>query len=72
MPSGTLFQGSVLHRSKRLGGGLVTNFMQYMRGNPEDYNECARETRYADWSYENLLPFFKKMENYYALTIPQW
>ena len=42
----------------------MINYMMYMRGSPEDYNEWARVTKDSDWSYKKLLPFFKKMETY--------
>lgn len=42
----------------------MLNFMQYMRGSPEDYNEWARVTKDSEWSYKELLPFFRKMETY--------
>lgn len=38
--------------------------MVAMRGNPNDYNKWANDTGDERWSYENLLPFFKKLENY--------
>ena len=42
----------------------MLNFMMYMRGSPEDYNEWARVTKDSEWSYKKLLPFYKKMETY--------
>lgn len=35
-----------------------------MRGNPNDFDNWANLTEDADWSYVNLLPYFKKSENY--------
>jgi len=49
-------------RGKMLGGSSSMNAMIYQRGNPEDYNEWARLGN-EDWSYEDVLPYFKKAEN---------
>lgn len=38
--------------------------MVAMRGNPNDYDRWANECGDPQWSYENLLPFFKKIETY--------
>ena len=37
-----------------------------MRGQREDYDEWARLTQDARWSWEAVLPVFKKTENYYG------
>lgn len=37
-----------------------------MRGNPNDYDRWAIESGDPQWTYENLLPYFKKMETYSA------
>ncbi|CAG7819440.1 unnamed protein product [Allacma fusca] len=58
--------GTLLNRGKGLGGSSMLNFMMVMRGNPNDYNLWANETNDPEWSYENLLPFFKKMEDYHG------
>ena len=49
-------------RGKVLGGCSTTNAMAYVRGNPEDYNQWA-ELGNKSWSYQELLPYFKKSEN---------
>ncbi|OXA63994.1 Oxygen-dependent choline dehydrogenase [Folsomia candida] len=51
-------------RGKILGGSSSLNFMVYMRGNPNDFNNWAKLTGDASWSYANVLPYFKKSENY--------
>ena len=49
-------------RGKTLGGSSSTNAMAYVRGNKEDYNEWATMGN-KGWSYEEVLPYFKKSEN---------
>jgi len=49
-------------RGKTLGGSSSTNAMAYVRGNKEDFNEWAALGN-AGWSYEEVLPYFKKSEN---------
>lgn len=49
-------------RGKVLGGSGSINAMIYIRGHKEDYNEWAAEGN-TNWSYEKVLPFFKKAEN---------
>ncbi|MHA4842775.1 GMC family oxidoreductase [Flavitalea antarctica] len=49
-------------RGKALGGCSTTNAMAYVRGNPEDFNEWERLGN-KGWSYEDVLPYFKKSEN---------
>ncbi|ODM88661.1 Glucose dehydrogenase [FAD, quinone] [Orchesella cincta] len=49
-----------------LGGSTSTNFMMYVRGNKEDFNRWSTEDAVGDpqWNYENLLPYYKKPEDY--------
>ncbi|CAG4924755.1 unnamed protein product [Colias eurytheme] len=49
-------------RGKVLGGSSVLNFLIYQRGHPEDYNDWARMGNNG-WSYDEVLPYFKKSEN---------
>ncbi|CAH1643572.1 unnamed protein product [Spodoptera littoralis] len=51
-----------LPRGKVLGGSSVLNFLIYQRGHPEDYNDWARMGN-DGWSYNEVLPYFKKSEN---------
>ncbi|XP_041972075.1 glucose dehydrogenase [FAD, quinone]-like [Aricia agestis] len=46
---------------KSLGGSTVINGLVYIRGNREDFDNWARLGN-SGWSYEDVLPFFKKSE----------
>lgn len=50
-------------RGKMLGGTSSMNCMMYVRGNRQDYNEWA-ELGAHGWSFPEVLPYFKKMENH--------
>lgn len=50
-------------RGKLLGGSSSINGLVYVRGNKLDYDTWAQMGN-TGWSYEDVLPFFKKMENY--------
>ncbi|XP_078490264.1 L-sorbose 1-dehydrogenase-like [Ciona intestinalis] len=55
-------QESMWPRGKVLGGTSSLNFMVYARGSKHDFDEW--ETMGASgWSYKNVLPYFKKLEN---------
>ncbi|KAH6937834.1 hypothetical protein HPB50_004326 [Hyalomma asiaticum] len=51
-------------RGKVLGGSSVLNFMMYTRGNPGDFDRWAKEYGAEGWSYEDVLPHFKDIEDY--------
>ncbi|XP_035716441.1 glucose dehydrogenase [FAD, quinone] [Folsomia candida] len=51
-------------RGKSLGGTSNLNHMIYMRGNPKDFDNWATLTGDPQWKYDNVLPYFKKFENY--------
>lgn len=49
-------------RGKVVGGSSSINSMIAMRGNPADYDAWAAQGL-PEWSYENLRPYFKKIED---------
>ncbi|CAG7820917.1 unnamed protein product [Allacma fusca] len=51
-------------QGKSLGGSSNINHMVYIRGSPEDFNNWANVTQDSSWNYENLLPYFRKSEDY--------
>ena len=50
-------------RGKLLGGSSSINGLVYVRGNKLDYDTWAQMGN-TGWSYDDVLPFFKNMENY--------
>jgi choline dehydrogenase len=52
-------------RGKTLGGCSSINGMIYMRGQARDYDQWAQLTGDAGWKWDNVLPYFKKHEDFY-------
>jgi 4-pyridoxate dehydrogenase len=50
-------------RGKVIGGSSSTNAMAYVRGNRGDYDRWAA-SGLTDWSYEKVLPYFRKQESW--------
>ncbi|XP_044764616.1 glucose dehydrogenase [FAD, quinone]-like [Coccinella septempunctata] len=55
-------------RGKILGGSGSINALGYSRGNQEDYNTWANAGN-PGWSFEEMLPHFKKLENFESENI---
>ncbi|MDP9107888.1 MAG: GMC family oxidoreductase N-terminal domain-containing protein [Pseudomonadota bacterium] len=57
-------------RGKVLGGSSSINGMIYMRGQAQDYDDWAAATGDAGWSWQQVLPLFKRSEDHYAGATP--
>jgi choline dehydrogenase-like flavoprotein len=58
-------------RGKVLGGTSSINGMLYVRGNPADYDGWA-QMGCRGWSYDDVLPLFRKSENYVQKGDPDY
>ena len=69
-PAGT---GRAIHwpRGKTLGGSSSINGMLYVRGNPADFDGWA-QMGCRGWSYDEVLPFFRKSEHYVQGGDPEY
>lgn len=56
-------QSSLWPLGKTMGGSSSLNSMLYARGNRADFDQWEREGA-SGWSYNDVLPYFKKAENY--------
>jgi choline dehydrogenase-like flavoprotein len=54
-------------RGKAIGGSSAINAMIYMRGQAADYDHW-RQLGLAGWSWEDVLPFFRKHEDHFLGT----
>jgi choline dehydrogenase len=52
-------------RGKVLGGCSSINAMVYMRGQKRDYDEWAQLTGDSGWSWDSVLPAFRKSEDHW-------
>jgi choline dehydrogenase len=50
-------------RGRLLGGSSAINGMAFMRGQAQDFDTWAQMGNQG-WSYDSVLPFFKRMESY--------
>jgi len=58
-------------RGKTLGGTSSINGMLYVRGNPADYDGWA-QMGCRGWSYDEVLPYFRKSETYRGEGDPEY
>lgn len=54
-------------RGKVLGGCSSINYMQFVRGDPHDYDNW----QLPGWSFKEILPYFKKLERVNGESIPK-
>ncbi|KAF9429525.1 hypothetical protein BGZ94_010418 [Podila epigama] len=57
-------------RGKLLGGSSSLNGMMYTRGPSSDFDRWADKFENPGWSYENVLPYFKKSECFHDASLP--
>ncbi len=50
-------------RGKVVGGSSSVNGMIYLRGNPQNYDDWSAQGC-SGWSYREVLPYFKKLEDH--------
>jgi choline dehydrogenase len=51
-------------RGRLLGGSSSINGMVFVRGNSKDYDGWADRDGLTEWSYDQCLPYFKKLESF--------
>ena len=51
-------------RGKVIGGSSSINGLLYVRGQPEDFDNWANEQGNKGWAWNDVLPYFKKLENW--------
>ena len=51
-----------LPRGRVIGGSSSINGMVYFRGHPRDFDDWAGVHGATGWSYDELLPYFKRSE----------
>jgi choline dehydrogenase len=56
-------------RGKLLGGTGAINEMVYVRGQPNDFDEWARQAN-TGWGYDDVLPYCRKSERNTVLNTP--
>jgi choline dehydrogenase len=51
-------------RGRVMGGSSSINGMVFVRGHAADYDAWAQDPELADWSYADVLPYFKRLETF--------
>ncbi|MDN7805855.1 GMC family oxidoreductase [Burkholderia gladioli] len=60
-------------RGKVVGGSGAINAMVYVRGQRSDYDDWAAASGERGWSYEQVLPYFRRLETHpLAQSTPEW
>ncbi len=58
-------------RGKVIGGSSSINGMVYVRGHAKDFDHWA-ESGATGWSYADVLPYFRRMENWHEDADAEW
>jgi choline dehydrogenase len=58
-------------RGKVVGGSSSINGMVYVRGHAKDYDHWA-EAGASGWAFADVLPYFKRMENWHGQGDAEW
>ncbi|TPX31314.1 hypothetical protein SmJEL517_g05334 [Synchytrium microbalum] len=53
-----------IERGKVLGGSSCINWLAVVRGHRQDWDEIQQETGITGWGYKDMLPCYKRFENY--------
>lgn len=61
----------VTPRGKVIGGSSSINGMVYVRGHARDFDHWAEQGA-AGWGYADVLPYFKRMENWHGGENGEW
>jgi choline dehydrogenase len=60
-----------LPRGRGVGGSTNVNGQIFIRGQREDFDHWRDELGCVGWGFDDLLPYFKKLERFEALAEPR-